>query len=240
MIGGPHQLTLRIRAPESYQMMAQSLLLELNGWQSPPQKVSSEWQELTFDLPRGIARSGLNDLRLHFATTFSLPPFDVRAGVRTQEVTALSAGEEIGDFGHIFVNGRDISPNQRGYNIAIIQPNGAIRTANFDTHLDPAASTAMANFILSAPAQALIAVAAADEASDNLNEEAVHALQAIDARGDLRGCFRCSHAFIHIASGETLEAVDALRPVGVTSGLGLTEPSVAALVEWIRIEPVEP
>jgi hypothetical protein len=156
----------------------------------------------------------------------------------TQDVTVISAGEEVGDFGHIFVNGRDISPNRRGYNVAIIQP-GNLRTANFDTHLDPTASADLARFIASAPPNALIAIAAADEASANLSEEAVHALQAVGAQGDLRGCFRCSHAFIRMPAGATFETLDALRPAGVTSGLGLTEPGPAALVDWIRVEMVE-
>jgi acetyl esterase/lipase len=144
----------------------------------------------------------------------------------------------VGDFGHIFVNGRDISPNRRGYNVAIIQ-SGNLRTANFDTHLDPTASTALARFITSAPPDALIAVAADDEASANLSEEAVHALQAVGAQGDLRGCFRCSHAFIRMPAGATFETLDALGPAGITSGRGLTEPGPAALVEWIRVEMVE-
>ena len=102
------------------------------------------------------------------------------------------------------------------------------------------ASTALARFLASLPPDALIAVAAADEASANLSQEAVGALQSIGAKGDLRGCFRCSHAFIRAPSGETFEALDALRPAGVTTGLGLTEPGIAALIERIQIEAVEP
>jgi hypothetical protein len=236
MTGDRKRITLRIQIPASYEDASQSLFLELNGWQSPPQPISQEWQDLSFDLPVGVARPGLNEVRLHFARATATP----NLGVQTSDITVLSAGEEVGDFGHIFVNGRDISPNQRGYNAAIIQPNGAIETANFDTHLDPAASTALARFLASLPPGALIAVAAADEASANLGQEAVGALQSIGAKGDLRGCFRCSHAFIRAPSGETFEALDALRPAGVSTGLGLTEPGIAALVEWIQIGTVEP
>jgi hypothetical protein len=155
-------------------------------------------------------------------------------------VTVLSAGEEVGNYGHIFVNGRERSPNQRGYNVVIIEPDGRWQAANFDTHLDPTASAALAGFIRTASAKALIAVAAADEASNQLGEEAVAALQAIGATDDLRGCFRCSHAFIRNQAGHTVEILDPLRPAGVTTNLGLTEPNIAALVDWIQIGPIAP
>ncbi len=216
------------------------MAINLNGWQSPPQAFGREWQELTIDLPAGAARPGLNEVWLHFGEVFPLPEHGSQAKVWTPDVTVLSAGEEVGNFGHIFVNGYDVSPNQRGYNIAVLQPDGGLQTASFDTHLDPSASTALARFLASSPPTSLIAVAAADEASAHLTEEAVLALQTIGAKGDLRGCFRCSHAFIRTPSGAVFESLDALRPVGVTTGLGLTEPTLAAEVEWIKVEAVEP
>jgi len=238
LTGDSQRVTLRLRLPELAGTFTQSLSLELNGWQSPSQVVSADWQDLTFELPAGVAKPGLNTLWLRF-TRVAPTPLPDQTEDWPPEITVLSAGEEVGDFGHIFINGRDVSPNQRGYNVAIIPPNAPVQTANFDTHLDPAASAALARLLASSPPASLIALAAADEASANLSEEAVRALQALGAAGDLRGCFRCSHAFIRTPSGQTFEALDALRPVGVTIGLGLTEPQVAAEVEWIRIEAVE-
>jgi hypothetical protein len=251
--GETRRLTLRMRLPEGMQPGTQTVFLETNGWQSPPQTMGQEWQAYTFDLPADLIRSGLNDLYLHFAEVISLPE-PHRISTSNPEVTVLSAGQEVGDFGHIYVNGYEVSPNQRGYNIAIIQlanPSGeSIRTANFDTHCHPAsdpdcrpyASAKLVEFVDTAPPNALIAISAADEASANLSEEAVLALQAIGATGDLRGCFRCSHAIISAAGQpdrKAIEALDPLRPVGLTTGLGLTEPNVAALVDWIRVEASE-
>ena len=148
-----------------------------------------------------------------------------------------SAGEEVGDFGHIYVNGVDVSPDQRGYNVAVIGPAGSLQTASFDTHLDPGASARLAAFIAAVPDGQTVAVAAADEASMNLGEDAVVALRSIGATGDLRGKFRWSQSIIGVkgaAPGSALEAMDGLRPAGVASGPALTEPGVAAAVEWIR------
>ncbi|NIV28557.1 MAG: hypothetical protein GWN58_03280, partial [Anaerolineae bacterium] len=47
------------------------------------------------------------------------------------------------------VDGEDVSPNERGYNVVVIHPEtGAIEhTAAFDTHLDAAASKELAAFL---------------------------------------------------------------------------------------------
>ncbi|MEW5957226.1 MAG: interleukin-like EMT inducer domain-containing protein [Chloroflexota bacterium] len=232
--GAAQRLSLQIRLPGDDSSPAQSVAVEVNGWRSPAQPVTAAWQELTFDLPAGVARPGLDDVWLHFAEVMRLPQ------TPRLDVTVRSAGQEVGNFGHIYLNGREVSPNRRGYNVALIQPDGRLAAANFDTFLDPAASTALADFLSAAPDDALIAIAAADEASYNLSEEAVRALQAIGAKGDLRGCFRCSHALIvDPAAGATLEALDPRRPLGLTTNLGLTEPTVAAVIDWIKVEADE-
>jgi hypothetical protein len=227
--GGQQRVTFSVNT-----QTPQTMWLELNGWQSPPQPVGAAEQMIIFNLPAAAVKPGLNNLYLHFDQVTDVPP-----APPVTDVTVLSAGEDVGGFGHIFVNGRNVSPNQRGYNIAVIRPNGKIQTGNFDTHLDPAASAELAKFIAAAPSDAVVAVAAADEASAALTEEAVLALQSLGADGDLRGCFRCSHAFISNPVTGNQEAIDALKPVGVTTGFGLTEPAVAATVSLIQVQPVE-
>jgi len=230
LTGGPQRITLAISSE-----FPQSMWLELNGWQSPPQQIDSSRQAITFDLPAEAVQPGLNSLVLHFDQSTNIPP-----APPIKDITVVSAGEDVGGFGHIYVNGHDVSLNQRGYNIAIIRANGDIQAASFDTHFDPAASAALAQFITDVPSDAIVAVAAADEASANLTEEAVLALQSIGASGDLRGCFRCSHALIgYPAAGMAQESLDALKPVGATTGFGLTEPSFTATVGGIQVETVE-
>ena len=225
----------RARLPENAGLPQGEMWLTLNGWRSKTVSLSPEWRATSLDIPAEAVLPGLNDLRLHFSR---LTPVDPTA----MEVTVISAGEEGGNLGHIYLNGVDISPNRRGYNIALIQPEqGLLKTANFDTHLDPEASRALAEFIAAAPEDALIAVAAADEASLNLNEEAVAALRSIGGRVDLRGQFRASHALIGGKNYDRpLEAADPLqRPVKLTTGLGLVEPEAAAIFESIVFESLK-
>jgi hypothetical protein len=240
LTGLAQRIALRLRLPDGYSGPLLTVSLRVNSWQSSTQAVGWVWQDLTFDLPAGVASPGLNDVWLQFDQVMAAPEPEAQTEIWTPDVTVLSAGEEVGDLGHIFVNGRDVSPNLRGYNLALLQPDGSVlQVANFDTHFDLAASAAMAQFLAAAPADAIIAAAVADEASANLSAEAVQVLQALGVTADLHGCFRCSHAFIRQADGTILEAHNAWRPVGLTTRLGLTEPAVAAEMSDINIVTVE-
>jgi hypothetical protein len=226
------QLSLRVRLPETMASEEQTLTISLNGWEAGRQRLDPNQPEYSFLLPANTIQAGLNDVYLRFDYVTALPLNPV------VDISVTSAGEDVGGFGHIYVNGHDVSPNQRGYNVAIIGTGGQVTTASFDTHLDPGASPALVEFLSNAPPDATIAVAAADEASNNLSEDAVQALQqATGSTSDLRGCFRCSHAIIRHA-GQTLEALDPLRPVALATSLGLTEPGIAAQIEWIEVKAV--
>jgi hypothetical protein len=155
-----------------------------------------------------------------------------------------SAGQETGDFGHIYVNGEDVSPNQRGYNlVALDAASGAmIGRAAFDTHADPEAGAALANWVNALPTGTVVAGAARDEASANLTDEAVAALSTLGLRDDLRGHFRWGHAFIGSKGPSWVtpqEAMDGIRPVQIGYGLPLSEPQVAAQLFEVVVEGPE-
>ena len=205
------------------------------GWEAVAIDVAPGWMDYEVTLDGSVVVPGLNEIWLRFEATYpadqlQLSPRTIgETGVAAPvNLAVVSAGQEVGDFGHIFVNGRDVSPNQRGYNKAIIHPEtGAVeQTASFDTHLDEAASMEMARTLVSAPPGRIVAVAAADEASRLLGQEAVDALRGIGAEGDLRGKFRWGHAIIGVQGappGSALESLDWMRPVRVVVGEGMTE-----------------
>lgn len=233
LAGGPQEVTMQLFVPGE----GQRLTVRVNDWQSDPLPLPSGGGEYQLTLPPQAVQVGLNQVYLHFDRLYPLA--SLAAGEDGPFVSLLveSAGQEVGDFGHIYVDGLDVSPNQRGYNLAALSPQGEVQIASFDTHLDPGASGALAAFIAALPQGHIVAVAAADEASMNLSEEAVAALRAIGGAGDLRGRFRWSHAIIGVKGaepGSALEALDGLRPVGLVVGPPVTEPTVAAAVESIR------
>jgi hypothetical protein len=206
------------------------------------------WQDYELDL---LTQPGLNEIWLRFASRY--PAEGTRVSPRAIGTTGAeapvnlvvrSAGQEVGDFGHICVDGRDISPGQRGYNVAVLDPRtGSVEeVAAFDTHLDEGASQALAEMLRGVPAGHIVAVAAADEASRLLGQEAVEALRGLGATGDLRDRFRWGHAIIGVqgaAPGTAAEAMGWMQPVSVVAGEGATEPYLSAAFAgiWFMTDP---
>jgi hypothetical protein len=199
-------------------------------------------------LPANVVRKGLNQVWLRFEKLYpvdqaTLSPRTIgQTGVKSPvNLVVQSAGQEVGDFGHIYVNGRDVSMNQRGYNIAVIHPqSGEVEQAvTFDTHLDQEASRALADFVTKVPPNRIVAAAAADEASRLLGQDAVDALRGIGTEGDLRDKFRWGHAVIGVqgaSPGTATEMSGWMQPVTLVIGEGATETNLAAAFASIAFD----
>jgi hypothetical protein len=239
--GNDQQIALRAYAPPG----DQRLQIEINGLPASEIEMAPGWSSYEVTLPAEAVEEGLNEVWLRFETLtpadqVQLSPQAIgQTGVQSPvNLVAHSAGKEVGDFGHIYVDGVDVSPGKRGYNLAVIHPETGVveQTAAFDTHLDATASHQLATFLGSVPDGRIVAVAASDEASRLLGEDAVAALRGIGAQGDLRDSFRWGHAIIGVqgaGSGTALEAMDWMRPVAVVVGEGATEPHLAAVFSEI-------
>jgi hypothetical protein len=239
--GAEQQMAFRAYAPAG----GQRLRLEVNGLPVAQIEMVDGWMDYEVTLPAEAVQEGLNEVWLRFGTL--TPASQVHLSERSIGQTGVespvnlvvhSAGQEVGDFGHIYVDGLDVSPDERGYNVAVIHPETGVveQTAAFDTHLDAAATEKLAAFLGGVAGGRIVAVAASDEASRLLGEAAVEALRNIGAQGDLRDRFRWGHAIIGVqgaAVGTALEAIDWMRPVAVVAGEGATEPSLAAAVAEI-------
>jgi hypothetical protein len=239
--GGQATMTLQAYAPAT----GQRLWVETNDWRSEGIALQPGWQQLHLALPLD---TGLNELWLHFGSLY--PAAGVQRAWRAIGTTGVeapvnvavqSAGLEVGSFAHIYVNGRDVAPNARGYNVAVIHPQtGQVeQVAAFDTHLDGGASQALAAFLSRIPPGHIVAVAVADEASRLLGADAVQALYGVGAEGDLQERFRWGHAIIGVQGatpGTALEALDWTRPVAVVAGEGATETDLAVAFARIHFE----
>lgn len=241
--GAARHMRFRAYAPED----GQRLEIAANGTRLRV-PMHAGWQDYDVDLGTAL-HTGLNDVWLRFdrlypAAAAGLAPRPIgRTGVQAPaNIVVESAGEEVGDFGHVYVNGQDVGANERGYNLVVLDPQtGAVKqSAAFDTHLEPAASQALAAAIAAIPAGDVVAVAAADEASRLLGPEAVDALRTIGAAGDLRDRFRWGHAVLGVKGavpGTALEAMDWMRPVRIVCGDPLIEPRFAAAFGPITFGP---
>jgi hypothetical protein len=218
---------------------AQVLTIRTATWRSDPVPLQAGWHEYSIPIPYGALSPGTRSLFFDFTTLYPTAAFAAHLSAPCQfSLVVTSAGQEVGDFGRIYVNGMDLSPNERGYNIAGIRSPADLRIEAFDTHLRPEASTELAAFMDQLSEEHIVAATAADEASMNLDAAAVSALHSVGSQADLRDKFRWSHAFIGAVgtNSPALEAESGIAPVTVALGPAITKPEAAAAFRWIRIE----
>ncbi len=245
-LGAPGNQTISFRAFAP--MPNQRLTVNVNGRAVGTVLLQPGWGEYVVRVAGGEERAGMNEITLLFDAL--APAASVREGdfvigktgvTSPASIVIRSAGSEIGDFAHIFVNGADAAQNLRGYNIVVINAQSGVveSSAAFDTFASADESARLAQFIAKIPNGRIVAVAVRDEASRSLTSEAVDALRSIGAAEDLRGKFRWSHAIIGVkgaSPGSALESASETMPAQLVVGVGAMEPQVAAAVEWVKIE----
>ena len=169
-------------------------------------------------VPPGVATEPVDRLSLSIssapasAASFATTPTPIGATGATLDpgvtLVVQSAGEEVGNFAHISVNGVDVAVNTRGYNLVSLTRDGnVLDSAVFDT-FSPDESARMAAWIAQWPSGTIIAGAVADEASYALGDDAVNALHRLGVTGDLRGQFRQSHAFVGVVDAPPDSALE--------------------------------
>ena len=154
-----------------------------------------------------------------------------KTGVTTNHsLVVQSAGNDVGNFAHIFVDGVDVSPNQVGYNLVALDTAGVVQgSKTFNTLASPGESQVLADWLQQWPPGTIIAGAVRDEASMKLTETAVNALKTIGLTTDLRERFRWSHAFVGVvgaAPGSALESTKLLQPATISVGIAVDAPAV--------------
>ena len=163
---------------------------------------------------------------------------ELAAGV---SLLVRSAGEETGDFAHVWLNGIDVVNGERGYNLAALDTTGRLLgQATFDTLALADASAAMAAWLRSWPAGTVIAGAVGDEASLHLDARCCgQRLAQIGVATDLRNKFRWGHAFVGVAgaaAGTALDDASLLRPAVVAVGPPVNGPRVFGQLQALEIE----
>jgi hypothetical protein len=227
-------LTLTLYVPD-----AQTLTFILDGKEIARQELPAGVNNISLDIP--AATTGFpRHLTIHADRRY--PSAGIRVAPRTigemgvespVNIVVRSAGKDVGDFGHIYVDGVDVSPNQRGYNLAAVDPvsGQVLDAASFDTHdphQAPAASVAMTAWINALPEGVIVAGAVRDAAALSLSDDAVLALHSLGVADDIRGELRRDHAFVGVkgaAPGSAPSATSDLWPATIVIGDGLTTPT---------------
>jgi hypothetical protein len=246
--GGAKNMSFRVWSPGP----RQTIRVDLNGHILPGLDLAEGWGEYELVLPEDGVRPGLNRLDLRFSRLFPVggvlsegPPLGQSNISVPVNILAKSAGQEVGDFGHIYLNGENVSLEGVGFNVvALDSTTGVILDRQqFNTFASEWASQQLADWIDALADGVLVVISVRDEASMHLTNEAVEALHSLGLEQDLQGRFRWSYAAIAakgLMPGQALEDIQALRPATVKLGLGVTEPQVAAAFDWIKFSPPSP
>ena len=225
----------------------QPVTLRVNGLDIAEIRLQETWDDYPVSVSADVLRDGLNEFV--FATE-TLPltathQDDYVIGdtgiVAPVDLAVTGAGFDAGKFGEIFVAGKNVIENKRGYHLAAISPQtgAVVRVASFDTFADADESARLAQFIADLPRGEIVAGVAIDDVSKNLQARAVDALRSIGAEGDLRWQFRAGHAFIGVKGarvGQALESVDGRFPANVSVGKNVASDRVAFAFAEIRFE----
>lgn len=214
---------------------ATAVSIEVNGRRLATSALSSgpAGQWVAVEIPPGLASPLVDRVSLGFKG----PLTPVTAIVPGLALAAQSAGKDVGDFAHIWVNGQDVALGQRGYNlVALDEADLVLDSAVFDTHATPAASVELAAWVAQWAAGTRIAGAVMDEASHNLQGDAVDALASLGVSGDLRDKFRWGHAFIAtVGQGPAHEQMQLLQPATVYTGAAVDGAAVSGGVGRVRV-----
>lgn len=229
----PYQMTFRLRGAHADQHVS----LRVNGQDVAQWSLTDSWNEYKAIIPQAALRDGLDEFR--FVTDTTTPdkavPDDRTIGntgiVSPVDITATGAGFDAGKFGEIYIAGKNVIPNTRGYHLVAINPRtgNVDGVGNFDTFADMTASKQLSDFVAALPLGEIVAGAAIDDASQKLSGDALSALRTLGVSGNLRKQFRAGHAFVGIrgsAEGQAVEDLNGAIPATVTIGKNLNKPYV--------------
>lgn len=230
------QLTMQVAA-------GAGLTFALNGRSVPVMPASADPQAIALAIPPGAAGELID--RLTLCRPDPTPVVELATGgqigatgvVSPVNLVVQSAGNDVGNFAQVLVNGAVVMQGQTGYNLVALDATGALLgTQNFNTFATPQAAEALATWLAQWPAGTIIAGAVMDEASYSLTPVAVNALSQIGVMTDLQGRFRWSHAFVGVmgsAPGTALEATSLFQPALVAVGAPLDASTVYAGVRTV-------
>jgi hypothetical protein len=203
----------------------QGVALAVNGHGLERMAMQPGWGTYTWEVPAGLLRQGLNDVRFEFdrldAPVEVLPWSGAIGQTGLQAPVTLevnSGGPEnfayitIGDGGEA----EDGSMHHPGYNVALVDPESGklLDQQGFDTTTSgsESQSAALARFIAAVPEGQIVVVALQGEGEAHLRGEAAAAFRQIGGQADLQGASGWSHAIIGVKGAGPGTAMEVAGP----------------------------
>lgn len=235
---------LTIRAlPFAYpQSPPQTMNVSVNGSDLQTFELRAKWDDYALTIPARLLKQGMNDLKLSFG--YAVRPRDVFAPSYSIGSTKVTSPVDIvvnsSELGSIKVNGREVSPLGRGYNVAAIDPkNGNVISAKvFRTGDERAQSRMFTDYVAALQAGTIVAVASQENVAGSLGDGTVAALRSLGGRIDIRQSPNTSHVLIGVkgaAPGTALEQAGEERAF-IYVGHAADERTLAAAVSTVTVE----
>ena len=203
------------------------LMATLNGKEVAHVPCKPGLKSVSFLLPAEVKRPGMNHLRFALDGEQQARAVPVgRTGIKTlARLRVRSQGLRAGNSASILLGDRDLAPDSRGYNVAVIHPDTGelVMAAGFDLVDDTGGEQArrMVQLIGGLPDGMIVCVAVKDDGAMNLTRELSTAMRSLGAKKDLHGKTRASYALIGVKGakpGTALERLD--RTHSATIDLG--------------------
>jgi len=229
-----YSLALDLEAPPFSLQKNQTLKIKLNNKKISQFSFSGHSQK-NIILPMNIVEIGANTVSLLFS---SMTPVRIEnnesyligsTGVLSPvDIQAVSFSKRLPFEGRIMFTGiKTGRKNQklslkRGYNILVIDEKSGIQIEQqvFGTNTSHQQADKMAEFIRDIPRGRIVIALTWDDASINLNENAVSALLSIGAQSDLRENPRSCHAIIGVKGAQPGSALEKVDPFQAALNLG--------------------
>lgn len=240
---GDYEIKFKLRTPN----VTQKISFRVNGETIQELSAGDMWNDYTI---RVTARDGLNEFVFTTSTTplsgmrfddYSIGDTGIASPV---DISVTATGFDAGRLGEIFVDGKNVIERRRGYTfVALNAKTGVVeRSDRFDTFADANESRRLVQFVAALPPGEIVAGAAVDDVSKELQQEAIDALRELGVESDLRFQFRAAHAFIGVKGaqpGQAIERVDARLPANVAVGKNVSSDRVAFPLGTVTWEAVK-
>ena len=236
-------LRVRVQPVRTETAVDQSVIVTLNG--APIARAPLDGDvSLSATLTQPLHRAAPNVIVIEHDYRRALaargPEHRIGTTGRTSPVDLVvrSGGQPHGDVASIRIGVGEVASNQRGYNLVALGPDGDLRArVAFDTLADPGASGRLAAWVEALPAETIVVGAVKDEASERLGADAIRAFAMLGVRGDLRGRYRESHAFVGVKGAPPGSAVEALGPRAVEIRVGAPAAGFGIELVEFALEP---
>lgn len=220
----------------------QRLTVLVNGRAIGTMDLDEGWQEYRVSLPATAIRAGLNEVRL--APAYRVRPRDVLPPRFAIGATGVNSPVDLlvqstPEFGSIKINGHEVSPLKRGYNLAVIEAGTGrlLQVRNFDTGGSSVESRALNDWLTGLPSGVIVAGATQEESATSLGDRAVAQMRTLGVRTDLRKNPQATHAFVGVKGASAGSAAEATGGSSlVTIGHDADDRMLSVAIDWARIE----